>query len=437
MNTTSTINGRGNSRGRIRGRGRRGRGRNTNNGRKRRPRKSVRSNRSIENMKHERVSLHNLISQRMHSFSEAVVNPFGQGAYGAVAPDKTQPVVLPLFDRLSIDFQPLDYKSPAIENGLEQVYGFVVFFMPRCLSAGWLQIGSESNERLINTASVSSDFKPNTNNDYNEAKAYSLCLGVHGANNQAGNFESIYCINSDGELELGVNVITYANWTDINATMENLRILGAGIKCWPEAAPINTGGTVYSGQMQTKETYELLFFNQNNDISESTITDKLRHRETYPGVTGATGRYSVLQDAKQSGMESTNINFFIDNTLSIPTFDGGISPGSFDLAETADYVPVIYWHYDTTEDLYSVRIQSIVHSMGIPEGNSPFATSDIHVDPSYKKVTEYLQNYDNFPLSAGGHSFKSFMNKAEKIVGVLPKYLETAAKIGKLVEPYL
>jgi hypothetical protein len=112
----------------------------------------------------------------------------------------------------------------------------------------------------------------------------------------------------------------------------------------------------------------------------------------------------------------------------------GISLTSNDVAKPGTFVPVIYWSFNTSlatgqVETYTVKLMSMVHSEGVPNGQSPFMSNKSNVDMATVHVKSMLENPEVFPAATGGHSFKSFMSKVRHVIAKVTKGAGSVTKI--------
>jgi hypothetical protein len=122
---------------------------------------------------------------------------------------------------------------------------------------------------------------------------------------------------------------------------------------------------------------------------------------------------------------------------------GGTDLSVHDVTTPGSYVPCIYWSFNTGDEektgegtdagIYTLKVMSMVHSEGTPSGNSPFMSNKSQHDPCVDYVKMMLENPETFPPAVSGHSFKSFMSKAKRVMGHLGKGLGIATKVIELI----
>lgn len=115
-----------------------------------------------------------------------------------------------------------------------------------------------------------------------------------------------------------------------------------------------------------------------------------------------------------------------------PMFTGNVDPSSQDQMSGGSSIPGAVWKYnlDDNEGVYTLAVQAVVHVEGVPDGNCPFGTYEVHHDPMFQYAKSLTENKNMFPVVTEGNSFKSFWTKATEIVG---KAAHNAGKIAKML----
>jgi hypothetical protein len=299
-------------------------------------------------------------SRDTETLAQAITNPFDDAAIGAVIPDQWSPPTIPALDRLTITLDPSLIVAAAGTNAI-LVQGWIIAFVPRSLSAGWLArantgtVEDPSYSQVVNIVSVDSSFSrvqefPAT------AEMYSLFVGIIGISGNIDNGNSITVMAYDPADQLfveGFMCIPFSRGSALSESCSGGRICGAGLKVFSDEAPIETGGTVYGGWTAIDDLFKLVFLepiepppppktnrNQRYNIpipiqptvlaeyddlgeykgkphgrktrrrsrryqsrvdtplySAATFQDALKYRHAYKGVDGVTVRYSPLQSA--------------------------------------------------------------------------------------------------------------------------------------------
>lgn len=158
------------------------------------------------------------------------------------------------------------------------------------------------------------------------------------------------------------------------------------------------------------------------------------------GLKGSTVRYSCLQTGEQMQAQYPSIpqsmyitsnttgigGNFNDPALEMPEVNNNDELAVHDVITPGSYVPCIYWSYNTNTtsgltEQYTIKVMSMCHSEGTPNGTSPFMSTKSSADPAMAIVKNMVENVDVFPVSSGGNSFKSFMSKTRHIMAKVAK----------------
>lgn len=436
-----------------------------------------------------------ILSDTMLRYCECVTNPFGNQALGAILPDRFQEVVIPAIDVLELDITPADFNSAEFgdnwltdtftSGGQIQLVGAIFWFQPRCMSAGVLRSQSASLSPVAYPWEANPDVDGAAQN-YVVTNLYNLCMtgvwelrtGVITENSNTENFSGRVCglyhsRTDTGGLTYpyveGYRIIPYARFPALVSNFDGLRVLGAGLKIWSEEAPINTGGYCVGGWITIADVYSpfenainvagsSILVHQTlarNQSRLSTYQQKLKGRCRQPGLEGSTTRYSSLQTPDQIEKEiaqmsdsdfvrAQSIGGFMNHNGAALEPEPAIDASVYDVATPSTYVPAIYWQFNvdtsgstTLEGLYTLKLMSMVHSEGVPTGTCPFMSRSVEPDPMVDNVKMMLDNWDTFPPAVKGHSFKSFMHKANHILGQATKFAGHTANILNLISRYV
>lgn len=395
----------------------------------------------------ERYSLLSILSDAMLSYCEAVIHPFGDGAIGAVCPDNWVTPSIPVTDRLSIDLDPQPWitalanvSAPRIPTTLA---GFVIAAIPRCQRAGYLAADGPDLAgayAFINGDYIGfSDELSGTSDQSVILNHYWLLISAIGAD---GQFWYLNPDDGDGIAEDGYNALQFSRFSQYRDCCDKGRLLGMGLKVWSDQSPLNTGGRVYGGWI-TQEDIQLI--GKVGAGVAPTFQNKLREWIVAPGVKGVTVRYSPLQDPIQENYVYPSIP---SNQYTLQPFDDvGPSPveekncdvSSGDQCAPGSYIPCAVWKYNTTtsgDGPYTITINAISHVQGSPNGDCPFVMQRVKADPMYAHISTILEDVDTFPITATGHSFKSFMSKAKKIVSKGAKIAGKTTKLLQLLDKF-
>lgn len=409
------------------------------------------------------VHFGDLLDEELLAFSNAVVHPFSDGAIGAVWPDSWQTVSLPATDRLTLDIDPSIYTGAS--PGMTSIIGFVAILQPRCLAAGWLR-EFDANSQVVRSITITPEYNvddtvvDNTVSRYRYGPAcqYSVFIAAIGTSSESGDEiaahgydptdNSVFIGAPTGFLSGGFNSMAFSRFGTYGTVVDAGRVLGAGMKMWSEAPPIQTGGTVYGGWATTEDIYRW-FVRDTPSLSVTSFEDIMQHRQHFQGVDGVTVRYSPLQSDKQAdyvppyvrglGTESVQNN----DVRRPPNVLNNVEPMVFDQVTMGDYVPVCLWKYNSvdTESLYSVRLEARLHIQGRPVGTSPFATIPPRLEPLLNVIVPLLSNPNLFPAAVEGHSFRSFIARLKEwgggVLRTVKRYGPKVAQAMSLVEKYL
>lgn len=392
-------------------------------------------------------------SYHLRGFAEAVVHPFSPEAIGAMCPDQWSGPSIPITDRLTIDFDPSIYQISSLD-----LDGVLIAIVPRCLRAGWAQGTPPTDAAQNNGIKLQAPYMgtvgapalgmavpggTNVKPDLIFDQYYLLIAGIRGDkyvwigtnNREAASSGSATSIavdgwaNSAGNDTPGYNAIRFSRFGKYKGNCDKGRILGAGLKVWSNESPLNTGGTCYGGWITQDDLFKSLIGSGQFASSPppSTIEDYIRFRFTSLGVGGSTVRYSPLQSPIQQeyvvpAVTTTAYNLAAD-AIWWSEEKENVDLTAFDQCKPGDFIPCCVWRYNTAMagGVYNLRISAQMHIQGSPSGDSPFQTKTIRSDPNYLYCKSLIENLEDFPVAVGGHSFKSFMSKAPKLIAKMFK----------------
>jgi hypothetical protein len=409
------------------------------------------------------VGLANILDDTLIRFCEAVVHPFGNAAIGATLPDRYQELVIPLTDRLELDITPDLFNFPGLgadwtsDSGV-QLSGVFFWFQPRSVGAGLIELTGTVPPYITNPPALTVDDTLSASNFATILNQYNLCFTGIWEVSYSGQAPVTYGFYQGDTVAAIANTyvaIQYSRFDNIVNNCDKMRILGAGLKIWSEQAPINTGGYSVGGWITMEDIYTAMQLDSAlaavNPGSLKAIQPKIKFACRTPGVKGSTVRYSPLQTAEQSEPEYPTIPsrmFYVGDT-EIPSNPFYIQPnvnvdlGIHDVITPGSFVPCIFWQFNTTDEstqasaIYTLKVMSMVHSEGTPTGESPFMSNKSNYDPSVEHVKMMLENPEVFPAATKGHSFKSFMSKAKRVVGRVSKFASKSVKLMNLVDKML
>jgi hypothetical protein len=404
------------------------------------------------------------LSHALHNatldYAEAVVCPFAPRALGAMRPDDvsaTSPAtdklqgVLPLVNLVAGAFGSAPVQ--AVWPGVTMI-GVCVFLLPRSSQAGFFDARSSTTvspgtvviDPLINVKTINSTFGSVQDDQFGPAYAYTIGVTYLGSNGLYYGY-SPPASNEPITLFRGYNSILTTRIGLVAENFNSLRILGNGIKIWSNAPPINTGGYTWGGEIAMQDLYRAF----TGDITSNTIQDSLKHRTQYSGLDGVTLRYNSIVEQQQLRLNevyltdvkrvSQTIVYDGDGDDFEAGIDGYSAPPesqwqSKDLATVSTLVPCAVWQFSDTNSLYDLSFNSIFHLEGRTVGVCPFENSTEVVDPNIEHLDKFLRHHA-FPISAKGHSFKTFIEKARKITGKITAGATRAAMITQLLEKFL
>lgn len=482
----------------------------------------------------ESIAMHSVLSDVLKRYCEAVTNPFGNGAIGAVLPDRYQELVIPCVDRLEfdIDFTMLsdskvsDWTTHSFTNNATatvQLLGVMCWYQPRALAMKTVatfdaSIGSAPMYPFTTTGSFAEgtvDTAPTQEDKLPILDSYVLCYaGIWRINTGRIGFDDTTGLAGEAGAGvtpfngIAVGLLTLGDVDDdtptateypfvvgyrvqkyprIGRIAENCiqgRILGAGLKAWSEEAPINTGGYVVGGWLTNKECLDQIrgypvignigtgsypsgfhYYNPGttliqNQALHSTLISRIKGASRQPGTKGITARYSMLQSPEQIEQEPPRLDTLGEllnpwNADSATNLTEGafsmtynhipedFSESKEDVVQVGAYVPCFVWRWNvaktsdsSADNLYTLRVMSVVHYEGTPKGDSPFMSQHINVDSAVEAVKSLLENWQAFPPAVAGHTFKSFISKAKHVVSKIAKGASHVMKVSALADAF-
>lgn len=406
----------------------------------------------------QNYNLNDVINSDLRGFCESVVHPFGNGALGAVCPDRYSDLILPCTDKLDFDItaSTFSYGNSSTFPTSANYVGAVVWWMPRCLENGWAiseQTNYDTTSGEFKAADpvykyIGIDVGAGQLDETVLLDLYTLCitgLWINGAGVPVAGIYDLTAPPNNPIFRQGYLAFRYSRFQSIIDNCDKARVLGAGVKLWSEQSPINTGGYCYGGWATQDDILNALFTSGGAPLF--TFQDKMRYMKREPGLKGTTVRYSSLQTADQLDAEyptiparmyatKQNTDNLQPNTI-IPVENSDLSVS--DVCTPGTYIPIQIWRFNTTDGgdnngPYTLKLSSTVHVEGTPSGNSPFQVGKITHDPMFENVQYFLENDEKFPVAVAGHSFKSFVSKAGKIVGKATKISGNIQKFLNLLE---
>lgn len=393
------------------------------------------------NAQHEQKNNFDDLSPALQRFANAVVHPFGKEAIGAIRPDDYNTVSLPVYDRITMDLDPgLLF---AANNPMETLDGYAIVLAPRCLAAGWTHTAAQGAVTVAEVPCISSNGdltlseirnENEGNNYWQMSEQYSLlvmALGtIGGVYNQWAYYSFDNTMRSSPVNRPGasvpkgaLNAIRFNRYNQYVDNADGGRIIGAGLKVWSEAAPINTGGTCYGGWITQKDLFGCMAGNTTKGTAG--LLDQLAMRQHYRGVDGCTVRYSSCQGPLQQQYATNRINGITINqsaNIDLPPATDGSGMYNQDVVLPGDYCPIVIWKFDdnTQANTYSLRVEARCIVQAKPKGSCPFLSILPEYDMELDEVIAILSNPELFPIVAKGYSFKSFWRSLKHAVATTP-----------------
>lgn len=421
-----------------------------------------------EEEKHENVSplvkvkLSSVISPSLVKFCEAVVHPFGNDSIGAILPDQYQDLIIPMCDRLELDITPSVFNASGNweTDTRVQLTGIFAWFQPRTISTGTLLRFDDGGISYPKWPAIPLDSTLSTELTDVMMDAYTLCItGIWTSahtddpNVTYGVYDPAYAAPLDTVIKPVFLQVQYSRFATIEDNIDKLRVLGAGLKMWAESAPINTGGYSVGGWITLEDIQDAMSWTTAATTPGGAVTGpatpgalkaiqpSIKYACRTQGIKGSTVRYSPLQTQQQLESETPKVGsrYYTESVgaFALPAVVPRTSAdlAVHDLANPGTFVPCIYWAFNPTPEntessVYTIKLMSMVHSEGTPTGQCPFMSSKINVDPSAHTVKTMLENKEVFPVATSGHSFRSFMSKANR---VFAKVLRGASHISNML----
>jgi hypothetical protein len=429
-----------NRRGRRRGRGRGGRIRNGRNN----------INYNIRSLQGVQYSLNETLTKEALCYSEAVVCPFADEAVGCKRPDG-QIGTTPCTDRYSGLLGLVEQSQHFSPPSGASISGICISFIPRSLAVNWIRgnIDDGKCKPYLSILELDSNLNGIVNDIQSGSKyrsvvsdPYCLLYTILGSD---GKFYRFDTVPGDFTLsfEEGINLIRTPRLNSIYNNFDTLRILGAGIKLWPNSAPVQTGGRVFSGSFRLSDFYDIL---GGGDLDRSTVnatnleTALKDNYKTFVGLDGTTIRYNPLMDRKQLELQDMQINLFAttgeddENHYTEYFLDSANTVQLYDLATPNCYAPVVIWRYGN-ETVYDITFRMVVHNEGGTDGVCPFEADAVISDHNILHLDKFLMS-SHFDRYVKGHTFAKFINKAKKFVGHVQKGTAKAVQIINLIEKF-
>jgi len=393
-----------------------------------------------------------------------VICPFDRKAIGSIRPDYVHATAAAT-DKAQFVVPYTKLQEYMAQAAAQKQYpgvtftGVMMWFNPRCTQAGWFDgdLVTSGNTKVemapsVYTFMLNSTFNAgsvdtgSTTDFFGPAYAYTIGFTLLGSD---GNFYGYSDPGGDVDVFIfyGYNTITTTRMDLIDQNFNAIRVLGAGMKLWTNAPPINTGGYVFGGELALQDLYSALH-KESNAFTATSIQDGLKHRNRYQAIDGVTVRYNPLAEQRQLALQEVYVDDIkrlviahelpednhlvgIDNY----TIPNELEMQSKDLATQSTMVPVMIWQFGTNAS-YDLSFDSIMHVEGRTVGNCPFEVQQEIVDPNIEHLDKILRSH-KFPTSAKGHSFKTFLEHAKRLSGKGARTLANATRIAKLVEEFL
>jgi hypothetical protein len=364
------------------------------------------------------------------------VNPFCVDAIGAIYPDgQKNSISVNDIDRITLK---LSSWIQEVKNNLNKdIDGMVIAFLPRCNAAGWMTgtFGASSStiNPFVNRVTLQSDFTTliTATDRVGSVDAYALCfalLGQDGKFYARGNGIGVSWIE-------GFNYIELSRWNAIYQSCEALRVLGVGIKLWPTAPQLTTGGKCFGGCMSNEDFYKI--FAGTSQFSATNIESALNQTHIESGPDGLTIRYASTQSPVQLKMADILVQGVIKEFDSGGTegyqINQGIDLSSQDLCETGDDIPVAVWRFESATVNYDLSLFVNLIGQAKLSAFNPYRSALVVHDPKAPYLRSIL-NHNKFPIAVEGHSFKSFIHHASKLISKGMKFAPHIMKLLKLIE---
>jgi hypothetical protein len=356
------------------------------------------------------------------------VNPFSNGAIGALIPDKWSAPTIPAFDLTTLSFDPKRWL--ATDDSLV-ILGFVFSILPRSLAVGWMHF--PTNTPFIPLFYLYSDLS-GSNPGYDGLKPpaalYSLIFAVIGTSNTYPTPTYLALAGTDASpfLTTGFNCLLTGRYEAIRSLCAGARIIGAGLRVKTKTDPATTSGRVHAGWLTVFDLYTTVAALDNatlTGISPADLPNYLTLRKTTTPLEGTTVRYSALQSPIQATYQTLypETAFPVTNLPYAPGFVDGVSPGANDVINSGDYIPTVFWEFNTgilnrskqnplaTSNAYVLQLEIRVHLQCQPLGICPFNILHIKPDTDYLLLVSILDNADIFNIVTKDPSFPTFIQK--------------------------
>jgi len=408
-----------------------------------------------------RANIYNSFAQNLKAYCDAVVNPFGQGAVGAILPDSYVDQVCAATDRFEMSLTPnfFNYLAtvPWQDTDHVRLIGVAIWLQPRCNATGMLahatHTGTGEKYNLF-------PFYP-LNDTLDELSldtcfnAYNLCITGIWTNSTGGTAPpadwGVYTDNGGAPDVVSMYyMIPFKKFEAIAENTTKMRLLGAGLKVWSEESPLNTGGYTTGGWLPLDDLFDGMYCSNATATDPGffhTVEPRIRYPQRSQGVQGVTIRYSSLQDQCQRSLEyariPTRLSKYVENTTGPKTSPYYFSPESdtidystSDLIEAGSDIPFLVWNFNASEptDVYALKIHAIAHVEATPNGSNPFASSLIKSDPAATVARQMVEDPAVWPPATIGHSFKSFATKLNRVESQVQKTASTIMQIMDVVE---
>lgn len=185
----------------------------------------------------------------------------------------------------------------------------------------------------------------------------------------------------------------------------------------------------------------------------ATVQQRIKGAVRRPGVKGVTARYSPLQDPQQAEAQPVFISEDLYRAQSLgdqatglkfayPVPLNNVDLSVYDVCSGGSFIPAVFWRFNTSSDsggantdgVYTLKVMSMVHVEGQPNGDSPFMSQHVQKYMGIEHIKSILEDWETYPPAAGGHSFKSFMSKVSKVVAKVAKGSGHLLKVLSLVD---
>lgn len=288
----------------------------------------------------KRMSVKNLIHHSdLFHYVEAQVNPFSSSAFGAQRPDQSgASLKFPCTDQFVITIDPTTFVDVTMYPQFE-IYAFMVCFVPRSISTGWLAGDEIVTGSGVGTNTHTTPHIPFTMYDvdgtilevadkYTQAETEfhlpisdPYALMVIPITKDGWSLRRLYASEEaavNTPVGVGYNLFRYPRLPSYLPSSEGCRILGAGIKLQATAPPLLTGGFCYGGSIKPSELFDT--FSDERDLINQTptppngpwfsIKNNILDRRGFKATQGVTTRYVPLNDPYQLEFHATVVPSF-------------------------------------------------------------------------------------------------------------------------------